>query len=594
MYNLFSVRGEMRNKLIYFFIAAVSLFSFPALALDETSDELTAIKLVLQYSQIKPGSNNILEIKFELAKGWHFYADEKTAPQGTNLKINAQGQGLVFSNPVLPKSEPIFDEVTNQTLDVYSGAFSIFVPFTTESNSLNSEIKVAIDGVACSRQLCRKASYELTKNIEISPNAQIDKPVFAIPVEQTPTTGVEAKPITVLVLAILAGLLLNVMPCVWPVLPIIVMRLVGQAQKSKAKSIMFGVAFAIGILLFFAALAVVNIILKFGFGLVFQWGDQFRNPAFVTGMALLMVVLALYMFGLFTFGIPASVSSGKQTSGFTGSVGMGFLAAVLSTPCSFAILTFVLAWAQTQPIPLATITILLIGVGMAAPYVVLTMIPKLLTKIPKPGRWMELFKHATGFVLLAIAVKLLEAAPLDKIINILYYAVVLAVCIWMWGVCVSYDTPESKKWTIRFIAVLLAILFAFLLLATPQKGLINWQPYDAENILTTQKDNRPVLIDFTADWCLSCKILDKTVYADKKIADLIKQKDVLAIKADTTRYDYPATIALKEVYKEPAVPVTILLLPGKETPIKLRGNLIKTELKEYLQNLPNRNQNSEK
>ena len=176
------------------------------------------------------------------------------------------------------------------------------------------------------------------------------------------------------------------MPCVWPVLPIIVMRLIQQAKRSKAKSIALGFAFAAGIVLFFAALAVVSIILKLGFGIVFQWGDQFRNPAFVIAMALLMVVLALYMFGLFTFGLPASVTGQSgQRAGFAGSVGMGFLAAVLSTPCSFAILAFVLAWAQTQPIPLATITILLIGVGMALPYVILTAIPGLLEKYQSPA-----------------------------------------------------------------------------------------------------------------------------------------------------------------------------------------------------------------
>lgn len=576
----------MRNKFLIL-ILLTALLSPQAFALDEISDDLATVKLIYQYPAVKPDSNSAIELHFNLAKDWHFYADEKTAPDGMSLKITAQGQGLVFSNPIFPKAQPYFDKVTNQELNVYGGTFSIFIPFTAEAKSTSSEINVAIDGVACSDQLCRKATYTLSKEIEISASAQMAAPAFTIPAEipQTAATGMQASTLIALPLAIVAGLLLNVMPCVWPILPIIVMRLVSQAEKGKAKSFALGLAFALGIILFFAALAVLNIILKIGFGLVFQWGDQFRNPAFVTGMALLMVILALYMFGLFNFGIPASVSSSKQSGGFTGSVGMGFLAAVLSTPCSFAILTFVLAWAQTQPIPLATATILLIGVGMAVPYVVLTMVPKLLVKIPKPGRWMELFKHATGFILLAIAVKLIEAVPADKIINILYYAVVLAVCVWMWGVCVSYNTPDAKKWTIRFIAVLLAVLFAFLLLSEPPKGLIDWQPYDAEQIANAQKNNQPVLIDFTADWCLSCKILDKTVYSSKEVADLIKQKGVLAIKADTTGYDFPATTALKEIYNQPAVPVTILLLPGKNEPIALPGNLIKNDLLTTLKNL---------
>jgi thiol:disulfide interchange protein len=558
---------------------------------DQIKDDFAEIKLILQYPAILPESNSTIQVIFNLAKDWHFYADEKTAPEGMSLKITSQGQGVKFAEPVLPASHLYFDKVTGTKLQVYSGNFSIFVPFTTEANSQSTEIKVLIDGVACTQQLCSKASYELSKKLEISKTAKMDTPAFVVPAQSTNVavpapkgSSTTAKHIA-LPLAILAGLLLNVMPCVWPVLPIIVMRLVSQAQKSKAKSVLLGLAFALGIILFFAALAGLNIILKLGFGLVFQWSDQFRNPAFRISMAFLLVVLALYMFGLFTFGIPAYASSGKQKGGFFGSVGMGFLAAVLSTPCSFAILTFVLAWAQTQPIPLATITFLLIGVGMALPYVILTMIPKLLEKIPKPGRWMELFKHATGFILLAIGMGFLKSLLTDKIINILYYAVVLSVCVWMWGVWVEHNTLKTKKWLIRLAAVVLAVISGFIFLAEPKKELISWQNYDGKIISATQQVQRPVLLKFTADWCLSCKILDKTVYSNKQVADLIKQKGVLAIKADTTDYDYPAAKALREIYNEPAVPVTVLLLPGTEAPIKLRGNLIKSELMTNLQSL---------
>ncbi|MCX5632285.1 MAG: thioredoxin family protein [Phycisphaerae bacterium] len=565
---------------------------------EKIRDDFAQVELIFQHDTVLPDSNSAIQIKFNLEKDWHFYADSNTAPQRMNLKLTPAGKGLIFSEPVFPKGQLYFDKVTNRNLSVYSGAFSVFIPFKADVNSRTTEVEVTIDGLSCSEQLCRKASYELSKKLDISKSAEMDRPAFLISAEPRHSDGGanQIKPAVVLSLAVAAGLLLNVMPCVWPILPIIVMRLVAQAKQNKAKSIVLGFAFALGIVVFFAALAAVSIILKLGFGIIFQWGDQFRNTGFVIAMSLLMVVLALYMFGLFTFGIPASISgSNKQSGGFAGSVGMGFLAAVLSTPCSFAILTFVLAWAQTQPIPLATITILLIGIGMALPYVILTAIPGLLEKIPKPGRWMELFKHATGFVLLAIGVKLLEAvqpfAPAqgrpEKIIDILYYAVLLAVCVWMWGVWVGYNTPKAKKWLIRLAAIGLAVIFGFIFLTEPEKGLINWQDYDAQLINSAQEANQPVLIKFTADWCFSCKVLDKTVYSSRKIADLIKQKGVLAIKADTTGYDYPAAKALKEIYNEPAVPVTVLLLPGNNTPVKLHGNLIKNELLKNLQGLKN-------
>jgi thiol:disulfide interchange protein len=577
---------NIRYLLLAAWISA-NLFCADATAAEKIRDDFAEVELILQHPSIKPDSNSAIQIKFNLAKDWHFYADEKNAPQGTSLKITAQGQNIIFFEPIFPKSQIHFDPITNQKVAVYSGQFSIFVPFKADINAQNTEIKVVIEALSCSQQLCRRAYYELSKAIEISKQAETESSAFEI-MERTPTTKVGAN--YVLILAVIAGLLLNVMPCVWPILPIIVMRLIQQAQKSKIKSIIAGFAFAAGIILFFAALAAVSAVLKAGFGIIFQWGDQFRNQAFVISMALLMVVLAMYMFGVFTFNLSISASSGtkQQKGGLISSIGMGFLAAVLSTPCSFAILAFVLAWAQTQTILLATITFLLIGAGMSIPYVILTCVPGLLNSIPKPGRWMEIFKHATGFILLAIGVKLLEAVQSEKIINVLYYAIVLAVCVWMWGFWVSENGSKAKKWLIRLAAIIIAIYFGFLLLAEPKKEIIDWQPYDAELIVSAKQAQRPVLIKFTADWCLSCKVLDKTVYSSNEIAGLIKQKGVLAIKADTTRFDYPASKALKEIYNEPAIPVTVLLLPDSDTPIKLAGNLIGKKLAEYLKKLPDK------
>jgi thiol:disulfide interchange protein DsbD len=266
---------------------------------------------------------------------------------------------------------------------------------------------------------------------------------------------------------------------------------------------------------------------------------------------------------------------------------MGFLAAILSTPCSFGILAAAFAWAQAQPLGLATLAIMTIGIGMAAPYVVLTAIPALLKKTPRPGRWMELFKQTIGFVLLVIAVKLIEALPIERMTGVLYFAVALSFCVWMWGGWVGYESTTLKRWIVRAMAVILAFAAGFVLLPGPKPSLIDWQKYDATVIKQAQDANKPVLIDFTAGWCLSCQVVDKTVYSRKDIAELIKQKGVLAIKADTTLKDYPATIALKEIYNEPGVPVSVLLVPGDKEPMRWRGLAFADELKAALEQLKN-------
>jgi thiol:disulfide interchange protein DsbD len=364
------------------------------------------------------------------------------------------------------------------------------------------------------------------------------------------------------------------------------MRIVGKAKADRRQTIAMGLAFCLGILLFFASLAGANIILQIFYGTVLQWGEQFRNPAFVAGMALLLVVLALFMFGVFTITVPSSIADKSGSSkGYIGAVGMGFLAAILSTPCSFGILAAAFAWAQAQPLLPATVAIMIIGVGMAVPYAVLTSMPGLLNRLPKAGRWMELFKQAIGFVLLVIAVKLIAALPETRKMGVLYFALILAFSVWMWGSWVGYNTKLLHKWLIRILAIFLTVIGGWVFLPAPADELIEWQHYDEASIQTALIQQRPVLIEFMANWCLSCKTVEKIVYSRKDIAELIKQKGVLAIKADTTEKDFPATLALKNVYNEPGVPVSMLFVPGEKEPIRWRGILFANDLKKSLESL---------
>jgi thiol:disulfide interchange protein len=551
-----------------------------------------------QFDVMAPGGKGAVAIHFELEKDWHFYASADSAPGGMNIKLDPnqhQAGVLKFDKPIWPKSEQYYDEASKKNLDVFTGKFTVYLPFSVSSDATlkSVDVNIAIEGAVCSDIQCRVPKFgSITTAVKISSDANGQQPKFTLP-EVAAKSGLTGQWASysvwaALILAFVAGLSLNIMPCVWPVLPIIVMRLVEQAKLGKGKSFVMGLAFCAGVLLFFACLAGANIVLQLFYATSLQWGDQFRNPAFVAGMALLLVVLALFMFGLFTVTVPSSIAAkGGSGKGLGGALGMGFLAAILSTPCSFGILAAAFAWAQAQPLGLATLAIMTIGIGMAAPYVVLTAIPALLKKTPRPGRWMELFKQTIGFVLLVIAVKLIEALPIERMTGVLYFAVALSFCVWMWGGWVGYESTTLKRWIVRAMAVILAFAAGFVLLPGPKPSLIDWQKYDATVIKQAQDANKPVLIDFTAGWCLSCQVVDKTVYSRKDIAELIKQKGVLAIKADTTLKDYPATIALKEIYNEPGVPVSVLLVPGDKEPMRWRGLAFADELKAALEQLKN-------
>jgi thiol:disulfide interchange protein len=551
-------------------------------------DEFSSVRI----EPARMGSNAGIAVIFEGTEDLHYYARPETAPaEGLELRIQAESESLVFGEATFPKWGILKDPL-GKNVEVYVGAFTVFVPIesvtaTQPDTTEHADVEVKISGIACTSMVCLnpfKKTVQTTinwsqrdswKQITLEPTGDVDQVV----------SGPAYSAWAALLLAFVAGLALNIMPCVWPVLPIIIMRIVDQAKKGRRQSVMMGLAFCIGILLFFACLAGANIILQSFYDKTLSWGDHLRNPIIVTALALLMIVMALFMFGIFTITVPSSIA-GKSGSGkgYAGSVGTGFLAAILSTPCSFGILTVAFVWAQGQSLPLGTLAIMVIGLGMAVPYAILTSVPGWLNCLPRAGRWMELFKQTLGFVLLIIAVKLIKAVPQESKINLLYFAVVLSFGIWMWGTWVTYGTKVSRKLLVRGIAIMLVIL-AFWSFFKPE--LVNWQPYDPALIESAKSEQRPVLIKFTADWCTNCEVVDRFVYQRKDIAKLIDKKGVLAIKADTTEAGQPATLDLKNIYNV-AVPVTILFLPNRTEPIRLDELFFDDELRELLENLPDK------
>ncbi len=581
--------------------------SLPVLAQSEDANDTNvifendAVKITyeLQHETIAKGSNSAVAIHFNAGDKWHFYADPETAlAPNLYLHLNVlNDHGLKFGEPIMPEPKKYFDKTQDKNLQVYSGQFTVFLPFTvTDESMLRSDTAVVeIIGAYCSDFQCRilqQVQFSFLPSIgQIQSQAKFELPERQAVLKEaaddaTVKTGFGLITFSKLLLAVVTGFLFNVMPCVLPVIPLIITKLLKHSQESKTRSLGLGLTFCFGIIGFFALIAILNIVLKIGFGTVLQWGDYFRYPWFITGMSLLLIVLGLFMFGVFSIAVPSTIT-GKAGSGesFSGSLGMGFLAALLSTPCSFGILAGVVAWAQTQNLAISTAVFLLMGVGMALPYAVLISFPGLLNKVPKPGDWMERVKIAMGFVLIFIAVKLLEALPAEEIINTLYYAVVLSFAVWMWGGWVHYRTSKGKKYAIRIAAVVLAVAGSFYFYSDGDKVNINWVEYDAQMIEQAIEADTPVVIKFDATWCATCKVVDKRVFQQKDIAELLEEKNVLTVKGDTTTINMPATKALENVYNEPGVPVTVVHLPGVEGPIKLRGIISKSDLKEVLERI---------
>ncbi|AQT67266.1 Thiol:disulfide interchange protein DsbD precursor [Anaerohalosphaera lusitana] len=592
-----------------------------------------------------------IAVEFKGSEDLHYYAEKENSPAGIILEVSASAPGAEFAPAVMPPAKSFYDAGLQKNVPVYVGNFKTFIPAAAlPEGKKEITVKIAGQACTsdiCFRPFEYQEKIEIDfanlstfKEIEVKGTdpATLEKPVAspkgsgekaaqpadeaededddedaaaaepdtdeAAPSgEETEKAALEkdqtAKPDKkgaletnyslpiMLLLALLGGMSFNIMPCVLPIIPIIIMRLIQQAKEHPSRRLALGAAFCGGIVLFFVAFAAFSAIIQLATGTVISMSDYLRYPAVTATVFLAMIVFGLFMFDLFQIGLPASVSQKSSSgSGFAGSIGMGFLAAVLSIPCTGAILAFVLVWTQTQTIAINILTFLLMGIGMAVPYALLILFPALLDRIPKPGNWMDYFKKAVGFLLIFIAVKLmLPALPKEMLISVLKYAVVLSFAVWMWGSWVSYSTPKTKKYIIRIAAVALAVIFAFIFL--PQtKSIVEWQEYDQAKIDSALEDGQPVLIKFTADWCSNCKVVNKQVYKDPEVAKLINKKGVLPILGDTTTSDMPATIGLKSTYgySRGFVPMTLVLLPDGEK-IDLFGIFDKSELTEILEGL---------
>ena len=617
---------DRRIRLLWLIMPAVVFFLLTVAApaktlIAQNQDQSSSASIQPARMNGQPG----IAVVFEGTDDLHYYAvPEAGGAQLIQLEVFAEAESLTFGTTVYPEYTYYIDPAIGK-IGVYVGNFTVFVPLAggpVINAAKAKDVTVIIRGQVCTSQLClppftQKITAPINLMFDDAPEinfktappregatTQPEKTMTATESQSSAETAdaglsellagykessTEEDRINsvawFLLLAVLAGLSINIMPCVLPVIPLIIMRLVKQASESGPRRVALGFAFCGGIVLFFAAFAVISAVIKFSTGATLDLNSIYRNPTAVITLFLFIVFFALALMDIFPITLPSSVA-GKQGggSGFAGSVGMGFFAGLLSTPCSGALIGAVLVWAQTQVWYISAAAMVLMGVGMAMPYAVLVSVPKLLDFVPKPGTWMENFKKAGGFLLLLIAAKfMLAGLTKEHMLNVLLYGVIFAFAIWMWGTWVTFSTPKGKKWIVRIVALALAAATGFWLLPAPKQSQIDWQHYDRAAIQSALENGDPVLIKFTADWCTNCKVVEKNVYQNPEIAAFLKQKGFVTIKADTTQKDYPATVDYKTIFQEAGnVPNTILLNPKTQTMTKLRGIFTPEELKQAI------------
>jgi len=374
-----------------------------------------------------------------------------------------------------------------------------------------------------------------------------------------------------LLFAIVGGLILNLMPCVFPVLGIKIVGFVNQTGNERHKVTMHGLAFTLGVLLSFWALAGLLAMLRAG-GEQLGWGFQLQSPVFVFGLTVVMLVFALSLSGVFEFGLSAmGVGSSLQMStGYVGSLFAGVLATVVATPCSAPFLAPALGAALVLPTLQSFLVFTAIGLGLSTPYLLLSMFPEAVKALPRPGRWMETFKQVMAFPLYATVAYLIWVLAGQVSENGLLMALLglttISAALWLYG---RYQQPGTGALSARlgFVGGL-ALLFVGLNLGWPRAAAptdIVWEPWSAERVVQLREAGRPIYTDFTARWCATCQANKKVVFASDSVKRYFRDHNVATLKADWTNADPRITAELAKWHRS-AVPFNLVYLPANAEP----------------------------
>ena len=379
-------------------------------------------------------------------------------------------------------------------------------------------------------------------------------------------------------LAFLGGLVLNIMPCVLPVIALKILGFVQQSKEAPGRVRSLGIVYTFGVLASFLVLAGLVIAVQKA-GRAASWGMQFQNPVFVVVMTTLVTLVALNLFGLFevnlggrTMGAAGDLASKE---GATGAFFNGVLATVLATPCTAPFLAVALGFAFAQPPLVIALMFLVMGLGLAAPYLVLSWFPQWLRVLPKPGAWMEKFKIAMGFPMLATALWLLSLTDAhfgsSGPLWVGLFLVVLALAVWIWGQFFQRGgTYRAAALGISVSLVVVAYAFALereLNWRNPspraangvhvKQGGIPWEAWSPQAVADARGAGRVVLVDFTADWCVTCQANKKSSLEISSVRQKLKDLNAVALLGDYTREDPRIAEELKR-YQRAGVPLVLV------------------------------------
>lgn len=596
-----------------------SLGSF--LAQGEANDAKVAVSA--QFSAPAKDQVGQLTVTATIKPGWHIYSITQAAggPVATKITIVSDARFRVgpFEALTPPEKhrEKLFDDLL---VESHQGTVSWQAPLELAAGVDPAALRITGKLLAqpCDAGSCmpprdfpftaalaadaQSAVRPASLTPSVSPTPKIEPAVVSAPPPSvvSPPTSPPISVARAMLLGFLGGLILNLMPCVLPVIGLKVLSFLEQSGQNRWQALVLNAWYSLGILAVFLLLAVLSVAVGLG------WGQLFSFRGFNITLAAVVFAMALSFLGVWEIPIPGFVGRGKtaelgQKEGAVGALAKGVLTTILATPCSAPFLGTALAWTVNQPAANTLAVFASAGLGMASPYLLIGAFPGLMRFLPKPGAWMDTFKQVMGFVLLGTVVFLLSFMPFPAVVPTVALMFGLWGACWWIGRCDPTAEPAiyARTWceAIAFAGIVWLVVFPGLGFVLPEKYAFSLSAYMEERFAeVAQKPREPlrqrieqlvsakraVLVDFTADWCLTCKTLEKVVLQSDAVQKTIQDNRVAVLKGDWTSGAADVTEML-DLLGSKQVPVIAVYTPGDfKNPTVMRGAYTQQELLDAL------------
>jgi len=599
--NLTSIKFKIFLVLVIFFSIFKNALG-SSTPWQNTQNKVVQSKLMLSPYQINDQKKLIGAIHFKLKEGWKLYgADSQSVGLPPNLEIS-EFDNYLSHQIVWPKAELAEEKIGKEIIKYNYYKNEVIIPFEISSKQINlqNKLKLKLSYAYC-KEVCIPADQEFSLNF----SDQIDQEVLSKIQKYYPQSlGIEnvndislnnnqqdltksniKSLFVIIIFGIIGGFILNIMPCVLPVLSIKLMSIINHSNASTQKIKLAFLATFLGIISCFFVFAGFAIILK-AMGDSLGWGLQFQNPYFLIFLVIILIFFIAEFLDIFVINynqLMASIlnqkinESERKKNIFVPNFLSGILAVLLATPCSAPFLGSAISFALTQD-SLATFSVFLaIGLGFGLPYIFLIIRPNIIEKLPKPGEWMYRIKQAMAGLLMATIIWLIFI--LSKNIGAIPAFIIAFLAIAIFAV-LSFKGLIKK--------IILIICLSFLSFTLPfeyhqqqdyKKTEFDrlWSQFDESKIEKLVDQNLVVLVDVTADWCLTCKFNKIRVLKDQEIIDKLKKHEIIGLRADITKPD-KEIMKYMEKYNRYAIPFNIIYGPNAKEGILLSELLTKEEL----------------